>query len=52
MLVRTYAWISILSDGGILNSILQFFGFEPIKMMYTDFGKGMLVDGSSTSYRL
>lgn len=37
MLVRTYAWISILSDGGILNSIFEFFGFAPIKMMYTDF---------------
>lgn len=37
MLVRTYAWISILSDGGILNSILSFFGIAPIKMMYTDF---------------
>jgi len=37
MLVRTYAWISILSDGGILNSIFEFFGLAPIKMMYTDF---------------
>jgi len=37
MLVRTYAWISILSDGGILNSIFEFLGLQPIKMMYTDF---------------
>jgi len=37
MLVRTYAWISILSDGGILNSIFEFMGLQPIKMMYTDF---------------
>lgn len=37
MLVRTYAWISILSDGGILNSIFEFFGLALIKMMYTDF---------------
>lgn len=37
MLVRTYAWISILSDGGILNSIFEFLGLPPIKMMYTDF---------------
>lgn len=37
MLVRTYAWISILSDGGILNSIFEFIGLQPIKMMYTDF---------------
>jgi len=37
MLVRTYAWISILSDGGIINSILAAVGLGPIKMMYTDF---------------
>ncbi len=37
MLVRTYAWISILSDVGIINNILGFFGIPPIKMMYTDF---------------
>ncbi|CAM4263325.1 ABC transporter permease [Erysipelothrix inopinata] len=37
MLVRTYAWIGILSDVGIINNVLMFFGFEPIKMMYTDF---------------
>ena len=37
MLVRTYAWISILSDGGLLNSLLAYFNLSPIKMMYTDF---------------
>ena len=37
MLVRTYAWISILSDVGIINNILGFLGIPPIKMMYTDF---------------
>jgi len=37
MLVRTYAWISILSDGGLINSFLGLFGIPPLKMMYTDF---------------
>ncbi|MEG0313742.1 MAG: ABC transporter permease [Erysipelotrichaceae bacterium] len=37
MLVRTYAWIGILSDTGLINNILGFFGVAPIKMMYTDF---------------
>ena len=37
MLVRTYAWISILSDVGLINNLLAYFGFGPIKMMYTDF---------------
>lgn len=36
-LLRTYAWISILSDNGIINSFLQKLGFAPITMMYTDF---------------
>lgn len=37
MLVRTYAWIGILSDVGIVNNVLAFFGIAPIKLMYTDF---------------
>jgi spermidine/putrescine transport system permease protein len=37
MLVRTYAWISILSDSGLINSLLVYLNFSPIKMMYTDF---------------
>lgn len=37
MLVRTYAWMGILQDGGIINTILGFFGLGPIKMMHTDF---------------
>ncbi len=37
MLLRTYAWMSLLSDNGIINSFLQMLGFEPISMMYTDF---------------
>lgn len=37
MLVRTYAWISILSDSGLINSFLAMINVGPIKMMYTDF---------------
>lgn len=36
-LLRTYAWICLLSDNGIINSILGMFGLEPVSMMYTDF---------------
>ncbi|AMC94192.1 ABC transporter permease [Erysipelothrix larvae] len=37
MLIRTYAWISILSDVGLINGFLAKFGLGPIKMLYTDF---------------
>jgi len=37
MLVRTYAWMGILQDGGVINTILGFFGIGPVKMMHTDF---------------
>lgn len=37
MLVRTYAWIGILSDNGLVNHVLQFFGIAPQKLLYTDF---------------
>ena len=30
MLVRTYAWIGLLSDGGLFQQILGFFGFEEV----------------------
>lgn len=33
----TYAWIGILSDNGLVNHVLQFFGIEPQKLLYTDF---------------
>lgn len=36
-LLRTYAWISLLSDNGIVNSLLQVLGIDSITMMYTDF---------------
>lgn len=37
MLVRTYAWIGILSDHGLINTILSALGFQPQKLLYTDF---------------
>lgn len=38
-LIRTYAWMIVLRDNGVLNSILQAVGLtsEPIVMMNTDF---------------
>jgi len=37
MLLRTYAWITILSRQGILNKLLARLGMGPFQMMYTDF---------------
>lgn len=37
MLLRTYAWMSLLSDNGLINALLESIGMEPMKMMYTDF---------------
>lgn len=36
-LLRTYAWISLLSDNGIINSLLKVIGLNPVNMMYTNF---------------
>ena len=36
MLVRTYAWMGILQDDGILNSILSIFGIKA-KLLHTSF---------------
>ena len=37
MLVRTYAWVGILQDGGILSQIFSFFGLDGVTLLYTDF---------------
>ncbi len=37
MLVRTYAWRSILQSNGIINHILSMFGIGPVKMLETSF---------------
>lgn len=36
MLVRTYAWLGILQDNGILHNLLELFGIN-IKLLHTDF---------------
>lgn len=35
MLVRTYAWIGILSSDGIVSSILGLFGMKDVEILYT-----------------
>ena len=45
MLVRTYAWIGILSDGGILQSLLlNLLGFKSTQLLYTE-GAVIIRDG-------
>lgn len=36
-LLRTYAWMNILSDNGLINGLLNMLGLDPVTMMYTDF---------------
>ncbi len=45
-LLRTYAWISLLSDNGIVNSLLKAIGLKPVNMMYTNFSvlMGLICD--------
>ena len=35
-LVRTYAWIGLLSEGGLVQRILSFFGFGGGELLYTE----------------
>ncbi len=37
MLVRTYAWLGILQDNGLINTILQTVGLPALKLIHTDF---------------
>lgn len=34
-LIRTYSWVTILSNTGLINTFLQSIGLEPLKLMYT-----------------
>lgn len=36
MLVRTYAWIGLLSEGGLIHKILGFFGMGEAELLYTE----------------
>ena len=46
-LIRTYAWMTILQDTGILNSFLQALGLRPLKMIGTE---GAVVVGMVYDY--
>ena len=35
-LVRTYAWIGLMSEGGLIQRILGLFGFGDMEMLYTE----------------
>lgn len=37
LLVRTYAWMLILNDNGVVNSTLGVFGIGPLTLLYTPF---------------
>lgn len=37
LLMKTYAWISLLSNKGIINNMLDAMGFSSVNMLYTDF---------------
>ncbi len=36
MLVRTYAWIGLLSEGGLIYQLFALFGFEDVQLLYTE----------------
>lgn len=36
MLVRTYAWIGMLSEGGLIQKVLQIFGLGNTELLYTE----------------
>lgn len=46
-LLRTYAWMTLLENNGIINSILEVFGMDPFKMIYT---QGAVVLGMVYNY--
>jgi len=35
-LLRTYAWLTILEQNGVLNAILSFFGLPTVDLLFTD----------------
>ena len=36
MLVRTYAWIGLLSEGGLIYQLFALFGFKDVQLLYTE----------------
>lgn len=37
MLVRTYSWIGILADNGLINNLLSYFGLPQLELIHNDF---------------
>lgn len=35
-LLRTYAWVTILSKNGVINAVLRTFGMGPLDLLYTE----------------
>lgn len=35
LLLRTYSWLTLLEKNGLINTLLGFFGFEKINLLYT-----------------
>ncbi len=35
-LIRTYAWMTLLEDTGLINTVLGFFGIDPLHMINTE----------------
>ena len=46
-LLRTYSWMTILENNGIINSIITAFGFEPLRMINT---QGAVILGMVYNY--
>jgi putative spermidine/putrescine transport system permease protein len=38
IVVRTFAWMTLLSDRGVINTTLQSLGLAPLPLMYNEFG--------------
>ncbi len=46
-LLRTYAWMTLLGNNGIINAVLQFIGIGPVKLLNT---RGAVVLGMIYNY--
>ncbi|PRI11103.1 ABC transporter permease [Leucobacter massiliensis] len=38
LMIRTFAWIVLLQDSGVVNSLFEFFGLGPFKLLRTNTG--------------
>jgi len=43
VVVRTFAWIVILGRQGVINQVWTAFGFEPLRLLYTETGVVMVL---------